>query len=213
MLHFPFHIGAGNVERSVLRSLYDHLIQDVERLTEFLLFLFQSSQSEAAAVTLRVKFQQTVIINPCSRIISTEDIDIGTHQQSLFILLVFIKHSAIVGISTVRPPRFHVDSGTVEQNRDCQRSEVQCKRIGFECLVILAQTTLHQAQIGKEQRIFRILRFQFQCLEQQFFRPVKTVLLNTLYRFLGQLLIGLRTQRNRKAEQQRYNNSYHTVQV
>ena len=39
----PFHIGAGNVERSVLRSLYDHLIQDVERLTEFLLFLFQSS--------------------------------------------------------------------------------------------------------------------------------------------------------------------------
>ena len=30
-----------------------------------------------------------------------------------------------------------------------------------------------------------------------------------LYRFLGQLLIGLRTQRNRKAEQQRYNNSYH----
>ena len=166
MLHLPFHICTGNVKSRVFGSCRNHLIKNFERFLEFSFFLFQGSQPKPTAITLRVNLQQAIIIDSCRGVIPPEHIDICPHQQRFFILFIFVKYLTIIGISTVCIPHFQINRSSVQQNRYCQWSKVQRKRIRFECLVIFTQPTLYQSQIGKKHSILCILRLQFQSLKQ-----------------------------------------------
>ena len=182
MLHFTFYISTGNIESRIFGSRRNHLIKDFERFLELPFFLFQGSQTQPPAIILRIKLQQAIIIDSCRRIIPPEHIDICPHQQRFFILLVFVKYQAIIGIGTIRISHFQIDRSPIQQDRHCQWSKVQCKGIRFECLIIFPHTALYQPQIGEKHGILRILRFQFQSLKQKLFRFVETVHLDIFNR-------------------------------